>query len=297
MRLSKYSIELGVALSNQFPLNLDDYPIFDESYRQTLNDKIVRHYWFHEIGFETWDRFAHYLEVAMHEEMPYFNQLYKSELLKLDPLLTFSRTRTQSTNSTDLSTETATGSKTDNSTTTDTGTVNNQNNVTSTGQSENTSTASQDNKTETDRNASKVDNTKAVGVRSDTPPSDLGSIESALGNYATEATKNTGENATTENDATQSTETTASQSVTAAVNTDTTAATNETTTENVGTTTATTAETASKSSTKENTLSDTSDEHGFEVSQAELLLKYRETFLNIDMMVIDKLKDLFMAIY
>lgn len=297
MKLSKYSIELGVALNNQFPLNLDDYPIFDEAYRQTLNDKIVRHYWFHEIGFETWDRFAHYLEVAMHEEMPYFNQLYKSELLKLDPLLTFSRTRTQSTLSTDSSTDTATGTKTDNTTTNDSGTITNNNNVTSTGQSENTSTASQDTQNNVDRNASKVDNNSNLGVRADTPPSNIGSVSAALDTHVTEATKSSAETTATENDNTVSKENTASLSNTLATNTDTTEAVNETISANTGTTAATSAETATKTSTKENNVSDTSDEHGFEVSQAELLLKYRETFLNIDMMVIDKLKDLFMAVY
>ena len=34
-------------------LGLADYPIFDEAYRQTLNDKIIRHYWVYEIGSET----------------------------------------------------------------------------------------------------------------------------------------------------------------------------------------------------------------------------------------------------
>ena len=36
---------------------------------------------------------------------------------------------------------------------------------------------------------------------------------------------------------------------------------------------------------------------GYEGNQSEMLLKFRETFLNIDMMVIDELKDLFFMIY
>lgn len=34
-------------------LGLADYPIFDETYRETLNDKIIRHYFMYEIGAET----------------------------------------------------------------------------------------------------------------------------------------------------------------------------------------------------------------------------------------------------
>lgn len=67
-------------------LGLNDYPIFDESYRQTLNDKIIRHYYFQEIGAETVARFRWYLRNTMFEMMPYFNQLYDSLNLITDPI-------------------------------------------------------------------------------------------------------------------------------------------------------------------------------------------------------------------
>jgi hypothetical protein len=67
-------------------LGLADYPIFDESYRQTLNDKIIRHYYFCEIGDETVARFRWHLRTTMFEQMPYFNQLYQSLNLITDPL-------------------------------------------------------------------------------------------------------------------------------------------------------------------------------------------------------------------
>ena len=67
-------------------LGLNDYPIFDESYRQPLNDKIIRHYYFDEIGAETVARFAWYVRMTMFEMMPYFNQLYASLNLITDPL-------------------------------------------------------------------------------------------------------------------------------------------------------------------------------------------------------------------
>lgn len=67
-------------------LGLNDYPIFDESYRQSLNDKIIRHYYFCEIGDETVARFRWHLRATMWEQMPYFNQLYESLNLVTDPL-------------------------------------------------------------------------------------------------------------------------------------------------------------------------------------------------------------------
>ena len=68
-------------------LGLEDYPIFDDLYRQTLNDKIIRAYYFREIGFETIGQFAWQMRRTMFEIMPYYNQLYKSEKLITDPLL------------------------------------------------------------------------------------------------------------------------------------------------------------------------------------------------------------------
>lgn len=69
-------------------IGLSHYPIFDEAYRDRLNGKIVRHYWNVEIGVETPELFKFNLETDMGEFMPYFNQLYESELLAIDPLRT-----------------------------------------------------------------------------------------------------------------------------------------------------------------------------------------------------------------
>lgn len=67
-------------------LGLDTYPIFDETYRSKLNDKIIRHFYFREIGFETAAQFAWYLRNQMNEQMPYYNQLYESERVVIDPI-------------------------------------------------------------------------------------------------------------------------------------------------------------------------------------------------------------------
>ena len=63
-----------------------DYPIFDEEYRPVLETKILRHYYMREICSETVASWKFYLENMMNEIMPYYNQLYKSELIKFDPM-------------------------------------------------------------------------------------------------------------------------------------------------------------------------------------------------------------------
>lgn len=86
--MAKYTIELGKLIESGYPLSFGNYPIFDEEYRQTLEGKIIDHYYFNEIGAETADRFSFYLRRKMREIMPYYNQLYQTTLLDFDPLVT-----------------------------------------------------------------------------------------------------------------------------------------------------------------------------------------------------------------
>lgn len=78
-------------------LGLADYPIFDEAYRQTLNDKIIRHYFMYEIGAETAGLFRMFVRDAMFLIMPYYNQLYLSEIAAkgIQPLIDHARTITE----------------------------------------------------------------------------------------------------------------------------------------------------------------------------------------------------------
>ena len=69
-------------------VGLEDYPIYDETHRQVLNDKIIRRYWMREIGFETMGLFRWHMRAKMHEIMPYYNELYKTVGLIEDPLST-----------------------------------------------------------------------------------------------------------------------------------------------------------------------------------------------------------------
>lgn len=85
-----------------FGLGPENYPIFDETYRENLNKKILNHYWNYEIGQETESMFRFSLNRKMNEIMPYYNQLYLSTQIEFDPLQTMKYTDSSdsSTNST-----------------------------------------------------------------------------------------------------------------------------------------------------------------------------------------------------
>ena len=71
-------------------IGLDDYPIFDEDYRDSLNQKIIDHYWNQEIGQETISMFRHAMKRRMNEIMPLYNEQYRLNLVVVDPLSTMS---------------------------------------------------------------------------------------------------------------------------------------------------------------------------------------------------------------
>lgn len=84
--MSVYTVELHSLEEAGMDLGLDTYPIFDEEYRSVLNNKIIEHYAFREIGLETPALFARFMNRKMCEIMVYYNQLYKSELLPIQAL-------------------------------------------------------------------------------------------------------------------------------------------------------------------------------------------------------------------
>ena len=75
-------------------IGLSKYPIFDEEYRSRLNDKIIDHYFFREIGQETAAQFSFMLRRTMNEIMPKYNRLYNVLMTDLaHPLSDFTRHR------------------------------------------------------------------------------------------------------------------------------------------------------------------------------------------------------------
>lgn len=63
-----------------------DFPLFDENYRKVLEKKILRHYYTREICEETVGLWKLRLCDRLNMIMPYYNQMYKSELLTFNPL-------------------------------------------------------------------------------------------------------------------------------------------------------------------------------------------------------------------
>lgn len=114
--MANYTIELRTLLKTDFIPALNDYPIFDESYRNVLNTKILKHYYDHEIGLETPDLFNHYLSTRMTEIMPYYNEIYRVQALIANPFHNFEYSETSKRETDGTIKEDATGNITDQST-------------------------------------------------------------------------------------------------------------------------------------------------------------------------------------
>lgn len=118
-----------------------DFPIFDSSYRNVLCTKILKHYYTREICEETVGLWKFRLETRLNEIMPYYNKLYKSELIDFNPLYdteltTENRaTKEEKTEKTEKDVEARTGTNTNNRDIADNATTQNEaaNNTTNSG--------------------------------------------------------------------------------------------------------------------------------------------------------------------
>ena len=63
-----------------------DFPIYDESYRNVLCTKILKHYYTREIGAETVGLWKLWLDARLNEIMPYYNQLYRSAMIEFNTM-------------------------------------------------------------------------------------------------------------------------------------------------------------------------------------------------------------------
>lgn len=57
-----------------------EWPLWEEDYKPTLERKITLHYLMKEIGQETVGLWRTFLQARMNEIMPYYNQLYQTQL-------------------------------------------------------------------------------------------------------------------------------------------------------------------------------------------------------------------------
>lgn len=66
--------------------DVDNIPVYIPEHKSVLLKKILLHYYQREIAFETVGLWKLKLNTKLKEIMPYYNQLYASELLEYDPL-------------------------------------------------------------------------------------------------------------------------------------------------------------------------------------------------------------------
>lgn len=72
------------------------YTLFDPQYKEVLETKILRHFYTREIGLETYGLWKLKLETKLVEILPYYNQLYESELIEFNPMYDVNYTRSGS---------------------------------------------------------------------------------------------------------------------------------------------------------------------------------------------------------
>ena len=83
--MAKYTIELNTLLKDEkFNVFDFDYDFYDEVLKPIFELKFKDYYRFHEIGFETVERFQHNLKAKLNLIMPYYKQLYQTELASKD---------------------------------------------------------------------------------------------------------------------------------------------------------------------------------------------------------------------
>ena len=67
------------------PKLFEDVVLYDPTYKDVLFAKIIKHYYFREIGSDNVSKWIFWLQRKMNEILPYYNQLYKSATLEFNP--------------------------------------------------------------------------------------------------------------------------------------------------------------------------------------------------------------------
>ena len=298
-----------------------DFPIFDEEYREVLCTKILRHYYTREIGLETYALWKLKLQTKLNEIMPFYNKLYESELLTYNPLydvdMTTTNVGTRTGESNNLRTDARTGVTASQSTRQNTGARNNESEVndSTTGQRSNQNIAQNNiSNTSSSEDSSKTSsNTSNSNVNrdlySDTPQGALNGVENQT--YLTNARKVTDENTGVAINRTESEQ----EGTETGVDRRTENSFDNEQSTRTGTTTA--KETTSDfgqnrfeedKDEKENSMnvghSRNTEDYVLHVvgksagaNYSKMIKEFRDTFLNIDMDIINDLAELFMLIW
>lgn len=252
-----------------------DFPIFDENYRQVLCRKILKHYYTREIAHETVGRWKLALNAKLNEIMPYYNQLYKSELLEFNPFYDVDLTRSRESSGTRDTTGSTSNTSTESGTNTKTDTV--TSNETSSDTSE--TTESNTNNTDTNENT--------LNRFSDTPQNSMdtqGIDDSVPLTTVTKINENVNVNST----GSKTGKVDSSGSVDKTIN-DTIKGTDSREINGSG------ASTENVNST-DKYIETVMGKQGTE-SYSSMLMKFRDTFINIDMMIIEECSDCFFTLW
>lgn len=305
------------------------YPIFDKSYRTVLETKILMHYYTREIAFETVGLWKLKLNTKLNEIMPYYNKLYESELLKFDPLKDYELNRTHLTTNTGEKKDTGTSSSTTTGNTFSDSSDEYQNTTTVTEDSKSTSNSSETNNNREDTTNLQINERTEIidnnvintnekqnshkDMYSETPQGNITNLEQ--GKYLTNArltedketdrneNTNRGENrVTTDGRDEKHTDINGKSDFNSTVNNES----NNNLRDNSNRTI-----TNSTNNSSDTNQLNTNDSTSFStedyvenvkgkvggVTYSDMLLKFRETFLNIDMMIIEELSDLFFTLW
>lgn len=258
-----------------------EYPLFDPEHKKELETKILRHFYTREICCETVGLWKLYLEQKMTEIMPYYNQLYESAAKEYDPFNDVDYIKEGTVH--DVGTKEETGESED----TTTGLSNISGSKENTGDqitgSTNTGTVTTEDNTTTEKESNSIDR------YSDTPQGGLTGITSDT--YLTNARivdiaeTDTVDGGSTRTDNLES---------------------NTTRTDNLKEESEITSTTSDNTNSNYKNDTDTTNDRTYServhgkmnsVSYSELIMKLRESFINIDMLIINDLEDLFMLVY
>lgn len=252
-------------------------PFFNEEYRSVLCQKILKHYYLREICCETVGIWTLWMNTRLEEIMPYYNQLYESAKIEFDPMHDVNLTRKHERNVEGTSKEDGTRTQTTKETREDS----------SEGSRNLTGNRDTDTTGDGTRSTTNTSDETKRDLYSDTPQGAITGLENE--NYLTNARKITDNINANGNEQTNTTEKTVTDYT---ENESTNGSTNGTTN---GTLDGTTSNTGS-SNTTEDYLETIVGKQGTE-SFSSLLNKFRETFLNIDMQVINEFNDLFFGLW
>lgn len=264
---TKLTLELRDLVENGVNIWDFDYPSYYKDEAKTaFEKKVIDHYYFRQIGQETTGRFLHMFRSRIREIMPYYIDLYKTaEIMgniedpfgNVDVTETFEETRTGKVNTSGSSSETSSGTSSDSS----------ENESTST---ESDSGFKQDGKTITENNERRFSNTPQASYQN-------------IATYMTEHEMNI-HSVTDELISSTTDDKTVTASGSATVN-----GTNSSESSSEGESETTNNETVKHTFTKKGNQGVNTYAHD--------MIEFRQSIINVDMMIITALNDLFLGVY